>query len=281
MIKVLFHSYGANHCPDGFAAAYSAWRKYGDAAKYIPVEYQSGEEQYRQYLSEVGQWDKEDEVYILDWSAPRAVLQEIKTLVRSLVVLDHHKTAQEQLLGLDFALFEMKKSGAMLSWEYFNPDSEIPALIKYVQDRDLWTKALPATEEMHLALGSFRQSFEVWNVLASLSIKDYCALMVQIGRPLLQAKESKIAAWIKKAKWINLAGHKILGLEVEDFSLISDGLNKLCKENSSTPFAAAWYIQEGQKVWSLRSLGVDVGEIAKSYGGGGHSKAAGFKESEE
>ncbi len=34
-IVVIYHK----HCPDGFGAAYAAWKKFGDAAEYLPASY--------------------------------------------------------------------------------------------------------------------------------------------------------------------------------------------------------------------------------------------------
>jgi nanoRNase/pAp phosphatase (c-di-AMP/oligoRNAs hydrolase) len=44
------------------------------------------------------------------------------------------------------------------------------------------------------------------------------------------------------------------------------------------PFAACYWDTEEGRVFGLRAAddGVDVSEIAKEYGGGGHAKAAGF-----
>lgn len=44
------------------------------------------------------------------------------------------------------------------------------------------------------------------------------------------------------------------------------------------PFAAMYAETEKGVIWSLRSRndGVDVSEVAKRYGGGGHKNAAGF-----
>ena len=45
------------------------------------------------------------------------------------------------------------------------------------------------------------------------------------------------------------------------------------------PFAACYWDTPEGRVFSLRSSsdGVDVSEIAKQFGGGGHKNAAGFK----
>jgi nanoRNase/pAp phosphatase (c-di-AMP/oligoRNAs hydrolase) len=53
----------------------------------------------------------------------------------------------------------------------------------------------------------------------------------------------------------------------------------LMAEKDRTPFAACWWMTPEGVVFSLRStdVGLDVSEIAKSYGGGGHRNAAGFR----
>jgi len=44
------------------------------------------------------------------------------------------------------------------------------------------------------------------------------------------------------------------------------------------PFGVCYFELGGKRVYSLRSVhGVDVSEIAKAYGGGGHPAAAGFE----
>jgi len=44
------------------------------------------------------------------------------------------------------------------------------------------------------------------------------------------------------------------------------------------PFGAVYFDTEDKRVYSLRSAnhGIDVSEVAKSFGGGGHKHAAGF-----
>ena len=51
------------------------------------------------------------------------------------------------------------------------------------------------------------------------------------------------------------------------------------KRHPEAKFAAVYYMEDGQKMWSVRSRGdFDVNEIAKQFGGGGHAAAAGFKD---
>jgi oligoribonuclease NrnB/cAMP/cGMP phosphodiesterase (DHH superfamily) len=75
-------------------------------------------------------------VYILDFSYDEETLRNLYKKVE-VVVLDHHKTAEKDLKDLSFAKFDMNKSGAMMAWEYFHPEKEVPLMIRYIQDRDL------------------------------------------------------------------------------------------------------------------------------------------------
>src|SRR5438034_364114 len=51
------------------------------------------------------------EVYILDFAYPRAQLLRMHDQAASVLVLDHHKTAQADLEGLPFCVFDMDRSG--------------------------------------------------------------------------------------------------------------------------------------------------------------------------
>ncbi len=265
-IKVLFHS----NCHDGFAAALCAWRKFGSEAKYIPVRHQEPIPESINFG---------DVVYILDFSYPRAELEEIMAMAKEVTVLDHHKTAQEQLLGLSNAIFNLNKSGAELAWSYWNPDTPCPDLIRYVGDRDLWKKELPYSERVHLALRSFPLDFFVWNEL--LKMNNYVEFMKIIGKSLLEKRNSEIEEILLTAEIKEFLGYKVTVLNTDHWDLISDACNQLCEEHPECDFSLNYFPSTkdpNQIRFSLRSVGdFDVSALAVKYGGGGHLNAAGFK----
>lgn len=264
-IKVLFHSYGnGRHCPDGFGASYAAWAKFGDEAEYIPCVYGEPSPQI----------DDGDTVYLVDFSYPRDVLLGMADIATA-VVLDHHKTAQAALEGLDFATFDMNRSGAQLAWDYFHPTTVEPLLISYVADRDLWLKKLPYTEEVHRALGAFVQDFQVWDVLANL--RSYLDIMVRIGTPLYEAHTQAVKQLAATAVSQRFAEHPVLCTNTDNYALVSDALSLLCHQHPQWDFAMNFWLQgNGTAKVELRSVGdFDVSEIAKRFGGGGHRNAAG------
>jgi uncharacterized protein len=85
-------------------------------------------------------------VLICDYSYPKDVLLTLLGLVKKLLILDHHKTSEAALRDIDtkHKVFDMGKSGASLTWEYFHhrgddsPSSEpgpVPALISDAKQR--------------------------------------------------------------------------------------------------------------------------------------------------
>jgi uncharacterized protein len=262
--KVLYH----RSCNDGFTAAYCAWTVFGDSAEYIGVSY--GEEP-----PAVNEGDR---IYIVDFSFPREVMLSWEKVASELVVLDHHKTAQEALQGLSFATFDMNKSGAILAWEYWHPDEPIPTLIRYVQDRDLWKKELILSDEVSVMLRSFKKDFEVWHVLAQLSCADLLSLAWIIGTPILRRRQKDVEAIASNYTWKEIGGYKVPTVHTSKPSLASDIGHYLCKTFPDAPFSAVgWSDGNGKTKWGLRSVGdFDVSQIAKQSGGGGHKNAAGF-----
>ena len=265
-MKVLYHA----GCDDGFGAAYAIWLKHGDEAEYIPV-------QHGQAFPDVSPGEA---VYVVDFSYSRDILQSVANRCK-LVVLDHHKTAMDDLADLSFAHFDMNKSGAVLAWEYFHPNEPIPMLLRYVQDYDLWTKALPSTEENKAWRRSFDRTFERWQEMDLVVARDH--IWKTEGEAILRSEKIHIQHRVAQAFEVTIDTHVVLAVnETQYFSEVAGELAK----DTRYPFGACFFLRDdGLKIWSLRSdrnLGdFDVSAVAKLRGGGGHRNAAGFKESAE
>jgi oligoribonuclease NrnB/cAMP/cGMP phosphodiesterase (DHH superfamily) len=262
MTTIVF--YHAN-CPDGWTAAYAAWTKLKDTAKYVPVNY--GDKPWK-YLS------TGDRVYILDFSFDRDTMIKMMKMTR-VICLDHHKTAKEALLGLNCAIFDMNKSGAMLAWEYWHPNEPAPDLIRYVQDRDLWRKELPYTEEIYMGLLEQPQTFERWDELARMPY--FVDEMRAIGQPLYLKKMSEVRVKADSANWYTIADYLVP--VVDNCSrYYSDVCYELLIRYPQAKFSVAWRDDTVNNVrrWDFRSKGsFDVSAIAKQFGGGGHLNASG------
>ncbi len=249
---VIYHA----DCPDGFGAAFAAWKRYGAGATYRPAR--PGDP-----LPDLAGQD----VLIADVSWPRAEMLRLAAEARSLVVLDHHKTAEAELGGLPFAHFDMQRSGAIITWEYLHA-SPPPEILRYIQDRDLWRWELPNAREVLAALDSYPMDFEVWDRLEP-------AELVPEGRAIERYVDQQLRRLEVKARRRTLAGYRVPVINSPIWA--SDLGDRLGRDQ---PFAVIWSEDaEGNRVYSLRSRegGVDVGELARRFGGGGHTHAAGFR----
>lgn len=100
--------------------------------------------------------------------------------------------------------------------------------------------------------------------------------MAQEGGGILRYQAKLIESHVSHAGEVTLCGHKIPAVNCTCADLTSEIAGALAK---GKPFAACWFEQaNGDRVWSLRSgpEGLDVSEVAKHFGGGGHKHAAGF-----
>jgi len=248
-------------CADGFGAALAVHlycTEHGYTCDFIPV-------QYGQDPPDVtGQY-----VFVVDFSYPRAVLLEMHQRAADLVVVDHHKTAQADLADLDFCLFDMDISGAVLTWKYLLP-TDLPLLFRYLQDRDLWQWKLTESREVSAALRSYPMDFQVWTNFLS---QDAINTLREEGRAILRYQQRAIETAVKKAHEMEFDGFHVLCLNATNY--ISEIGNALCQ---GRPFSITYFDTADKRVYSLRSdeQGVDVSTIAKQHGGGGHPHAAGF-----
>jgi hypothetical protein len=162
-------------CADGFTAAWIIRKALGD------IEFYSGV--YQDAPPDV----TGKEVIMADFSYKRPVLVEMAAKAKSILILDHHASAQEDLrefIGPDhsslehgpwfpdsgaYAVFDMNRSGAGLTWDYFHPGQPRPNLVDYVEDRDLWRFNLPLSREVSAVVFSYEYSFENWDHLERLT----------------------------------------------------------------------------------------------------------------
>lgn len=269
---VLYHG----SCVDGFTAAWAAWRRFKDTADYKAVQYGQDPPDVTEY----------DVVYILDFSYPIDVLEKMQRGTKgeyftNVYVLDHHKSAEEQLKDFPGAIFDMTHSGAYLAWQRFQPEYEVPALVRYVEDRDLWKWELPHSREISAAIASYLFEFDVWDELdvrleAFINNRHY---LVQEGDAILRYQKQQIGRICSHVDLHGyIGGHRKIPT-VNSCVLQSEVGEELLRRYPEAPFVGVYYMDNNKIRWSLRSRGdFDVSEIAKQYGGGGHRAAAGFEE---
>jgi oligoribonuclease NrnB/cAMP/cGMP phosphodiesterase (DHH superfamily) len=253
-------------CPDGFGAAWAFWRKYGDSMEYIPVSHGTEPPNIEGC-----------DVFIADFCYKRPVMIQMKADANSLVVLDHHKSSQEECGDLEFCNFDMNHSGAFLAWDYLFSGDNVPLLIRYVEDRDLWKWNLDSTEEILSAVDSFERTFENWDMLHSfLDAEDSVRWkrVKTMGEGILQYKKNLIKSLMRNAYQTDIMGKLVPIINIPFFQ------SEIAAELALTAdYAAAYYFDGEAYKFSLRSKegGDDVSLVAAEFGGGGHKNASGFR----
>jgi len=259
-------------CLDGFTSAYIAWREFGyEGAEYVPGSY-----------SEQAEIPDVDDriVYILDFSYPADVMREIARRAETVIVLDHHKSAEADLLplleeGIIEGEFDMDRSGAGMTWDFFNVDEPRIPFINYVEDRDIWRKELPDCEEINLAMFSYEYTFENWDTFCGSIdwLKDQ-------GKAIHRKHMKDIHELIEQKMLLTIGGYENIPTVNANYFFGSDLAAILAVDE---PFGAYfWLNAKGEFCFGLRSnaddpKAADVSLIATAYGGGGHKHAAGFR----
>jgi uncharacterized protein len=261
----IYHGY----CVDGFTAAWVVWTWYGAGQ----VAFHAATH------GEPPPAVDGREVYLVDFSYPRPTIEAMARHAKKLTVLDHHRTAAQDLEGLIRndgvvdGVFDMEKSGGLLTWEWFFGDQPPPPALLAVNDRNLWRFERPWTREIALALTAYPYAFETWETLMG---EERLEALRQEGITLDRKQQKDIAETIAAGSHLlTIAGHTVPACNVPP-PWASDAGHLLAQGH---PFAACVWIAGERIAVSLRSTpdGLDVSEIAKQFGGGGHPHAAGFK----
>ena len=265
-IVIIYHA----NCPDGFGAAWAAWKKFGKKAIYIPQEHHAPPPE-----NITG-----SDVYILDFCFGKDVIRDMLKKVRSLTIIGRHVTAKDIVESVPNHSFAINNSGAVLTWEYLHGSKpygkKIPKLLLYVEDVDIWKFKLKNTREIISALSVYGMDFKVWDKLAKdMERSGVRKGIIDQGRAILKFKQRIIEEMVLGAERVEFEGYESLVSSCPT-TIHSELGNALVKK--LPPLGIVYRKKGDQLKVSLRSDGtVDVSKIAQKYGGGGHKAAAGFQ----
>ena len=262
---VIYHG----QCPDGFAAALCAWLYFEGRGDYIPMT-------HAQALPDL----TGKQVYMLDIAFSRTKMERATQEAASLVVLDHHQSASDDLHGLACRCgkisFNFAQSGARMAWEYFHSGKELPALIKHVEDRDLlqWLHADTAPYLASLDVGPYH--FHRWAGIMKMPEHKFAEFMAR-GKAM-HAQTVKLARTLAQdARDITVLG--ITGRVANAPNVLHSAVGEELLKECST-FVMLWCLEEEGtriKVGLRAGPGFDTIPIARAFGGGGHPYASAFR----
>ncbi len=261
-IVILYHG----GCPDGFGAAYAAWKKFGDDAEYIPVK----------HGRPAPEGLEGRKLYFVDFCYPKEIMDTLIAKAASVTVLDHHLGNKDVVENMPEYVFDEKRSGATIAWGYFHPDTPVPILLKYVEDGDLYVFKLPDSRAAIAYLYAQPFHFDTWDELsAKLENDTEHAALIEHGKIYAEHFAILVEQIANKATLVSFEGFECYLATAADM-FASDVGNKLA--HTKPPLGIIVNFHGDTLNVSLRSdSSIDVSAIARKYGGNGHPRAAAFR----
>lgn len=265
---------------DGYAAAAIAYNSMFDSKR----KFHTLAVNYGQPFPPI-ELGKDDEVYILDFSYKRDILDDVAGKVSKLLVLDHHETAKDELAGAPYAHFDMSKSGVLLAWEYFVPEYPASEAVALLDAYDLWRKndRVHSWEDIvafQMACTAHLEDFAFWTALMNGYYID--AKLLVAGQQMYQ----ELRVLYNEVKGAASTEVRVIRGKRFGFFFADEAISLLCdamySEKSLKLDAVICATIRDPGVWTLSLRAPShtsfcVHEIAKALGGGGHKKAAGVK----
>lgn len=257
---LLYHA----NCPDGLASAWCFWR-HNNSLETVPMTHGKPPPDV-----------SDRKVMIVDFSFKRPILEELKLKSSHLRILDHHKSAEEELRGLDYCTFDMSRAGCEMAWDFTEGETPRPYFLQAIADHDVWRQN-PRSEAICKALHKRKMmNFEGFNLLMEDANLEY--ELVAEGKILMEVDESLIAKALKYSRLYRFREYQVR-IGIPPPGLRSEFGHAMCLVGDCD-FSLTWqYSLEENEFWcSARSMDhlVDVSAIAKLFGGGGHRNASGF-----
>ena len=232
-----------------------------------------------------------EEVIIVDFSYKRPIMERICDTAKAVVVLDHHKTAMDDLMPLfktgkiNKGQFDMSRCGSMMAWDFYHSRPTRPKLLVEIDKQDRWLPDRNA--ELIMALRSYphKPQEDTKEAFTSL-MRHWSWLMTDEGFAALRRDGVAIHRYYRQrveetkphAAPMTIGRFRDVPVVNAPYSLASDVAGELAETAPDGIGAVWWQNRDGSITFSLRSRGdVDVGLLASEYGGGGHPGAAGFK----
>jgi uncharacterized protein len=268
---VIYHA----HCPDGLASAWVIYHYSGllgwpkTEIEYYAANYQQDPPNIIGYKN----------IYIVDFSYKKEILLQMSKQVEKIILMDHHETAIKDLENFSpskniLIILDKNKAGCQIVWDYFSNQKERPWFIDVIADRDLWKFKLQNSKEINAALAEegYLRSIQKMNELLMKNANDF----IEIGKQFCKFRDSILGNLASKSVKTKFQGYICYAVNSNIFiSELGDHLNK---SKSDCEIAIIYRYNLNDKKWeySFRSNKVNLSELLKPFGGGGHPAAGGM-----
>lgn len=281
-IIIFYHE----HCLDGFASSYVAYKKFKDKAEYIPLSHTvSGEDSLKDKKIKISDL-KDKEIFFIDFCLKDSEMNKILKIAKSLVVLDHHESRKDYVSSLSGSVYGEKISGSYIASQYFFPKNKVPKLIEYISINDTYSFSKNENiKKVEKLITSYLVTLEYDFKIFAKAEKDFedkkkIEEIKKLGSILNTNYLKLVETQVEKAKLIDFEGYKVYAINAS--SIFRNELGHKLALKSKFLFSIIYTFEDGELKISLRGDSkVDLSKLAGKFGGGGHFNAAAFKMNDE
>jgi len=277
-MKIFYHSAD----PDGWCSAAIIKNEYPTAELY-GINY-----------GESFPWDqidKQEEVWMADFCLqPFSEMVTLSNSCKRLVWIDHHisalKAYKESGIKID-GIQQDGRGACQWVWQYIyrDPlDKPIPLAVNLIASYDVWDHSDPRTVPFVYGIRSFADTSPhnhlLWNTILYFEdskIKRKIQSIIDKGHVILEYLHSENSEYVKSYSFeTEINGYRVLAT---NRGMIGKKVFESVWDDNKYDIACT-FCRLPSKKWSVSLYSdkpdIDVSEIAKKYGGGGHAGASGF-----
>ena len=250
----------------------------------------------------------EGQIYILDLPVDRVFGDEFSgkattkyfchdEMLRRVVWIDHHKTSIESHpANIDGYRID-GVAACRLAWQFFvgfpargdvkdfptkqdfvNRTVSEPLAVRLAGEYDIWDKRDPRAEVFQFGLRSRVLTPEWWSDLLGQNSDYHCGTLLDAGEMLQRYQQSQDASLMYRSFITEFAGLRFLALNTARCNSLTFAAKDIPETGHDALMGFYWTGKE----WKVslyhakHRTDIDLSQIAKHHGGGGHRGACGF-----
>lgn len=235
---------------------------------------------------------KEDEVIILGVRirTPAKTIPELAERVETLFIAEGRSTVVEEYtrkvdleaFGVQLLPIAENESAALALHKYAFVNKEVPNIIRYIDDRNLWKKEIEETNYFIEGAKFYRlkNNWDQWDDLFNGS--DHLATLINTGKLIYQSTKRLARAHVLRKGVVSVITENRVTTAYfnETSNNPSDSLDIVLELFDEVDIVMSFSVTSYQKVKvelrSRKGSDINVGAIAAAKGGGGHVHASGY-----
>jgi len=226
----------------------------------------------------------DDKIYMVDFCLqPEHQMQKLEEMCGELIWIDHHKSSIESLKDFNCpGIREIGRAGCELCWEWWAAELSTPETVTLLGRYDVWDQSnkqvwdeniYPFQMGMRTLPLDPVKNMDSWK---NLFKNHNIAHILEIGRGIVRYQNLQNIRTMENSFEVDFDGLKWIAVNAGGNSQIFDSKYDPQKHHGMLGFT-----NRGGKFWTISLYStrpdVDVSEVAKRNGGGGHKGAAGFQ----